>query len=154
MEKALPEDVFQSIIDAGLIHFTCHGHIKPRPCLQLANDLSQRHCLTLRDLKSFPPIPNSLIFANACFSASAVFSSLGVLCSFGWEFYEKNAKAYIGTLGHIPTEKAIDFAEKFYERLLNGESVGKSLHDVKSEIDRGNPFWLLYTLYGDPFAQL
>lgn len=152
LERATLAQVFHSIADAGLVHFTCHGHASPQPYLQLADDQSLTCCLTPFNLKALPHIPDSIIFANACTSA-AVTSFLGELRNFGWEFYKKGASAYIGTLGLVPTEYAVAFAEQFYAKLLSGFTIGESLHYAKSQAERENPFWLLYTLYGDPFAR-
>lgn len=103
-------------------------------------------------MRNLPKITGSIIFTNACTSA-VITSFLGELRNFGWEFYKKGAAAYIGTLGLVPTEYAVAFAEAFYERLLAGYTVGESLHHARSTAKRENPFWLLYTLYGDPFTR-
>jgi SOS-response transcriptional repressor LexA len=152
VERATLAEVLRSIADADIIHFTCHGHTAPWPCLQIADDRSPTPCLTPSDLENLLELTGSVIFANACASA-VVTSFLGELCNFGWEFCKKGAVAYIGTLGLVPTEYAITFAERFYERLLNGYTVGESLHYAKSKAERENPFWLLYTIYGRPFAR-
>jgi serine/threonine protein kinase len=152
VERATLAEVFQAISQADLIHFTCHGTTTPRPCLQLADDKSLICCLMPSDLQNLVELTDSVVFANACTSA-AIASFLGQLCNFGWEFYKKGVAAYIGTLGLVPTAYAITFAERFYERLLAGHTVGESLHYAKSGARRQNPFWLLYTLYGDPFAR-
>lgn len=152
IERATLADVFDSIADADLVHLTCHGYAAPQPCLQLADDRSLIRCLTPSNVKSLPNIPDCVIFANAC-TSTAVTSFLGELRNFGWEFYKKGAAAYIGTLGLVPTEYAVAFAENFYEKLLGGSTVGEALYYAKSKAQRENPFWLLYTLYGDPFAR-
>jgi len=153
VERATLAKVFDSITNADLVHFTCHGYAAPEHCLQLGDNLSSVCCLNPINLKTLPESRGSLIFANAC--ASAVITSfLGGLCNFGWEFYKKGAVAYIGTLGVVPTEYAVTFAERFYEQLLKEDrTVGDSLYHAKSTAERGNPFWLLYTLHGDPSAR-
>lgn len=153
VERATLDEVLRSITSADLVHFTCHGHITPHHCLQLADDHhSPISCLTPINMRNLPKITGSIIFTNACTSA-VITSFLGELRNFGWEFYKKGAAAYIGTLGLVPTEYAVAFAEAFYERLLAGYTVGESLHHARSTAKRENPFWLLYTLYGDPFTR-
>jgi len=152
VERATVAEVFRSVAGADLVHFTCHGYADPRPMLQLADDQSLTHSLTPVNLRGLPNLAGSVVFANACTSA-AVGSFLGELRSFGWEFYKKGAAAYIGTLSLVPAEYAVAFAERFYERLLNGETVGQALHHAKAGAERESPFWLLYTLYGDPYVR-
>ena len=155
VEQKTPAEVFEAIKDADLIHFTCHGHTDPQPCLQMAVGQSALSCLTPDNMEVLPPIADSIVFANACTSACPT-SFQGEACNFGWLFYEKGVAAYIGTLGLVPTGYAVAFAERFYQSLLQGKTVGESLHYAKtsgSEDERENPFWLLYTLYGDPFAR-
>lgn len=151
MEKATTSEVLESIIDADLIHFTCHGHTNP--CyLQLGEHLCISYRLTLHNLETLSGLPNSIVFANSCSSAT-IEEFLEDLITFGWGFYKKGAAAYIGTLGLVPTEYAISFAEYFYEKLQAGCTVGESLRYAKLQSGGDNPFWLLYTLYGDPFSQ-
>lgn len=150
LEGATLAEVGQRIEDADLIHFTCHGHTTPKLCFQLADDLSSMRCLTPTSLKALPDLPGSVVFANTCTSAG-VTSFLGELRNFGWEFYKKGVSVYIGTIGLMPTEHAVAFAEHFYERFLDGYTVGESLRYAKSRAQQENPFWLLYILYGNPF---
>jgi hypothetical protein len=145
-------EVMESVTDTDIIHFTCHGHITPHPYLQLAVGQSPIRCLMPTNVQSLPLSDDSVIFANACTSA-VIASFLGELHNFGWEFYKKGAAVYIGTLGLVPTEYAVTFAERFYEKLLNGGTVGESLYQAKLDIQRKNPFWLFYCLYGDPFTR-
>lgn len=150
-------ETIEAIKDADLVHFTCHGYTEPQICLCLG-ELSQSNthslnCLTLTDLDNLAELTNCcVIFANACVSATPVFL-LGALCHFGWKFYTKNTAVYIGTLGSVPTRYAIDFGQSFYERFLNGSTVGESLQYAKEKATRENPFRLLYTIYGCPFVR-
>jgi hypothetical protein len=109
-------------------------------------------CLMVSSVQLLGDIRRSVVFANACGSARMA-SFLGEQRNFGWEFYKKGSAAYIGTLGLVPTEYAIEFAESFYGRLLDGATVGRALMDAKSLAPQSNPFWLLYCLYGDPFTR-
>jgi hypothetical protein len=152
IEEATLETFFQSIADADIIHLTCHGSIAP-PSWRLANGPDWRHCLTPIDLEGLPKLVGRIIFANVCASAVSSFF-LGQLHNFAWPCYKKGAVAYIGTLGLVPTKYAVAFAERFYESLLKDHTtIGESLHYAKSKTKRENPFWLFYTLYGDPFAK-
>jgi hypothetical protein len=153
VEKGTLDEVLQAMADADLVHFTCHGHAEPHHCMQLADEHpSPISCLTPINIRNFPKITDSIVFANACKSTIPT-SFLGELRSFGWEFYKKGAAAYIGTLGLVPTDCAVVFAKRFYEKLLAGYTVGESLHYARLTARQENPFWLLYTLVGDPYAR-
>lgn len=152
-ERKTLVEVLTAMEAADLVHFTCHGHVKPGPSLQLADDAdSPASSLSVFSLRSLNNISHSVIFANAC-TSSGMGSVLGDLRNFGWEFYKKGSDAYIGTLGLVPTKYAIEFAELFYQKLLAGETVGAALHHAKLSARRENPFWLLYCLYGNPFTR-
>lgn len=155
IEQATLSKVLQAIADADLIHFTCHGRTDDPPnpyYLQLSDDRHIAYRLTLRNLESLALLPDSLVFVNACLS-DTIDEFLGKLFTFGWVFYKKGAAAYIGTLGPVPTEHAVTFSEYFYKKLQSGCTVGESLRHAKLLSGSDNPFWLLYTLYGDPFSQ-
>jgi hypothetical protein len=135
------------------VHFTCHGHTDPDHYLQLGTPFDGLFARFAPDnVIRLPHLAGGVVFANAC-SSGAVTPFLGKLRSFGWEFYKKGAAAFIGTLGLVPVEDAMALAEHFYRKLLAGGTVGESLQIAKDSSDQSNPFWLLYALYGDPFAR-
>lgn len=152
-------DLAKAAKNADLLHLTCHGHLNPELCLQLGTShLSQNRFnassnLTLASVINFSDMPHAIVFANACYSGTPT-EFLGHVRTFGWAFYSKGVDAYIGTLGTVPTQHAIEFAEQFYKVLLKDHAtVGEALHQAKRTISHNNPFWLLYCLYGDPFAK-
>jgi len=150
-------DLETAFSDADLIHFTCHGHLEPLPCLQLGSQaptapLGILGCLQPSNICLFSIRPQSIVFANAC-SSVHMGTFLDRTRSFGWEFFLKGVDAYIGTLGMIPTKYAVAFAEAFYEQFLHGATAGAALQYAKANSAHNNPFWLLYCLYGDPFAR-
>lgn len=152
IERATLAELSQALEEADLIHFTCHGHTEP-PRFQLADNHSLMYCLTPINLKALPEMSDSIVFANTC-SSAIITSFLGELRNFGWEFYKKGTAAYIGTLGLVPTVHAVAFAQEFYKWLLDDHTVGGALRYAKSQVEQEkNPFWLLYSLYGDPFAR-
>lgn len=156
-EKSTLIEVVHSLEQADIIHFTCHGHLEPMPCFQLAEATPEHPSfissrLTVLEVKRLKNIEGSLVFANTCTSLGiSVF--LGELRNWGWEFYSKGADAYIGTLSLVPVQYALEFAEKFYSKFLVGYNVGESLRHAKFHTKRDNPFWLLYSLYGNPFMK-
>lgn len=144
---------------ADIVHFTCHGHLDPVPCLRLGQygpthkRYNQATCLTMQAVRRFDHLSHAIVFANACFSGTPV-DYMGRVRSFGWAFYVQGVDAFIGTLGEVPIVEGMSFAEHFYEALINKQTtVGEALRYAKMAEAYQNPFWLLYCLYGDPFAR-
>jgi hypothetical protein len=150
-EKPLA-NLIEEIIDADLIHLTCHGHLNPlRLQIFKDNNLSSNLKIDSFGSPNFHIKAGCLVFANACNSAVAELQ-FGDFLSFGWRFYLKGAAVFIGTLGTIPTEVALTFAEAFYSILARkkDENVWRAFHKAKGMSDEANPAHLLYCFYGNP----
>lgn len=154
--------VVEASRDADIVHFTCHGELEPLPYLRLGRfgQADRRYnpatCLTIQGVRSFGDLNHAIVFANACFSGAPAINYMGMrkVSDFGWAFYVQGVNAYIGTLGKVPTLEGIRFADHFYDALINKQAtVGEALRYAKMAEDYKNPFWLLYCLYGDPFAR-
>jgi len=134
--------------DADVIHFTCHARGKPAYHLSLGPGASRR--LLVGQVESLKLRPGVIVFANACASDKPeVF--LTELQSFGWRFYSRGARPFIGTLGPVPSRHAIRFAQHFYRWfILEGQPAGLALREARREVAREfrNPFYLFYCLYG------
>jgi hypothetical protein len=143
--------------NASIIHLTCHGHRHgKRISLQIGHDNNLPHYLfEPTNVHGLQNILHSLVFVNACASATPTpFLGQEHSQSFPWEFYKKGVACFIGTLGTVPIKYAIDFAEQFYEKFLNGATVAEALGYARENAPLHTPFWLFYSLYGDPFVTL
>jgi hypothetical protein len=148
---------------AHIIHFTCHGWRKPF-FLQISSEDDASLNLTADALAVMPLRPASLVFANACGSAIAE-STLGECLSFGWAVYAKGA-FYIGTLGAVSVEVALQFADLFYEKLaVSGDLFEAFMHAkhgikpkaandpgaaAKDTVKTDDVAHLLYCIYANP----
>lgn len=95
-----------------------------------------------------------IIFFNACQASKP---GLGLTGLSGWpkQFIDNNASAFIGAYWSVNDETASKLAVKFYELLLSGETIASALKNARLFVkDEGNPTWLAYTLYADPFARI
>jgi hypothetical protein len=109
----------------------------------------------LKRLRRSPLKARPLVFLNACSSAEAdqyYQSQFLTLFVSQWQ-----ARAFIGSDWKIPTEFADAFARRALARFLAPEPVaprlelGAALHSTAVEVlDLGNPFPLIYALYGRP----
>lgn len=151
-----------------IIHITCHG---------LASDDGERYWSLDRtkpgdmDVSVYPRDGDTqfqlsrfapLVFANACSSASGLaapapgagprFAALAE--GFGTTFYDMGASVFIGTIGPVSRRIALEFAKRFFARLLGGGlPAGEALWATRQSFaDEGekDPSWLFYCMYGDP----
>ena len=63
----------------------------------------------------------------------------------------KGARGVIGTECRTPALFAVRFAEAFFDRLLDGQSVGDSVHESRRAFleQHRNPLGLLYAVHCD-----
>ena len=139
---------------AQLYHFACHASFN-------ADNPDE----SVLRLKGEPLKPSSivgkteagvrksrpLVFLNACHSGKAgfTFSGLG-----GWaqRFVGSGASAFIGSSWEVNDRLAALFAQRFYDTLWSGKTLGEATAAARQAIrgDGSNPTWLAYVLYGDP----
>jgi hypothetical protein len=141
--------------DSQWFHFACHGDFDAtRPdesALMLQGDAftpSQIVGPMRRGVAASRP----LVFLNACHTAEAGFS-LTRMGGWAERFVRAGASAFVGSLWEVNDELAAQFAIKFYNELLAGQTLGEAFHTARSHIrglDDANPTWLAYTLYADP----
>jgi hypothetical protein len=122
-----------------------------------------------------PPI---LVVANACLTAQVSQTTIadnsaakppqnisprrpGEVClvaTLADEFFRRGITHYIGTAWEVPSLPAQQFAEKFYERLLDGKTVGEAVLEARKLLyqpptpypKEGRMAWAAYQHYGDP----
>lgn len=145
--------VQQVIETAGIVHFTCHGRWDDTfgYYLQLwaAGQHPKAYRLHSRQVQTKFYLEDALVFANACTSDVPGLHH-STFINLGQEFFESGASGFIGTIAPVPIDRAVRLAAKFYEYLLEGESVGASLFKAKCDMKQEeNPFYLFYCLYGN-----
>jgi len=154
LEKKSLVALMKQTDNADLLHFTCHGHSDPL-YIQISDKDDKQLNLLITSLKNenFLLKNGCIVFSNACNSAAPTVI-FGDFVSFGWEFYRKGAAIFVGPIGTIPTEYAIEFSLNFYKRLFeNKASIGKAFWDAKQDMSKkSNLFHLLYCLYGNPIC--
>ncbi len=129
----------EALPGADVLHCTCHGHLQPPPpLLQIYVDTSPTQNLCLDTVQTLETLePGSLVFANACSSNSPVSTFRG-FSNFGWEFYRQGADVFIGTLGIVPAQYAVNFAENVYRELLREDgrlTIGQAVARAKEVAD-------------------
>ncbi len=139
-----------AVAGKDIVHFTCHGRTDPTYHLSFREGIGgcllpgQAHALGLKW--------GAVVFANAC-SSGATHLLLAEFQSFGREFYYAGARPFIGTLGPVRQEDAVEFASIFCEQFaFAGLPAGQALRRTKAESTKRfkRPIWLFYCLYGNP----
>jgi hypothetical protein len=155
------EEVQQALGDQQtkdqIIYFYCHASSKSlddpggpdTSSLRLSGDSR----LTLGDLNVWAPVQRlfssaPLVFINACESAE-----LSPLFYDGFVpyFMAKGARGVIGTECLIPARFAKEWAGRFFDQFLAGESLGQVLLNLRREFffEHQNVLGLAYAVYCD-----
>jgi len=102
-----------------------------------------------------------LVFANACQSGRTedwVTREHSHLLGLAKSFLLAGVQHYIGTFWDVLDAPSEEFASRFYEALLAGQSIGMALRqarkDSASAQGDGSLIWASYVFYGDPTAQV
>jgi hypothetical protein len=146
-------------------HISCHcymgSHLSNEAYLEFSSE-GGSYTASIRDLQAaysqiFRSLPRDraappLAFLNACSSVSV---DLLELSSFPDLLLESH-RGVIGTETRIPDAVAAEFSAAFYRSLLDGRSVGQSVHDARWYLvnQHSNPLGIVYTLYADPNLHL
>ncbi len=137
-----------------VVYFYCHatagGNSGPD---HAAIIMSRNDSVTVADLNIDAPttvqLPgNPLVFINACESAelSPLFYN-----GFVPYFMAKGARGVIGTECKTPVLFAIEWADAFFDRFLDGAAVGETVLELRRDFLRnhGNPLGLIYAVHCD-----
>jgi len=141
--------------NADILHVTCHACIREGAVWTLDDQgETYRHDIEVDLVKHLEFEPTKpLVFGNACASAGGDGPGGGAT-TFGEAFFSKGVLAFVGTLAPVTHHLAVDFASRFYKRLLcDGLPIGKALWKTKShyqDVSENDPSWLFYCLYGLP----
>jgi hypothetical protein len=144
-----------------ILYFYCHAESSgltdpggPDTSCLVLTDAS----ITLGDLNLDAPTTtllrgNPLVFVNACESAEM---SPTFYDGFVPYFMAKGARGVIGTECTTPASFAASWAERFFERFLDGEPLGDAFLGLRREFltDHGNPLGLLCSLHCDGDTQI
>ncbi len=158
--RRTPQEVTQALADPTtpdqILYFYCHAVSKslneggPSSSSLV---LSGNGRLTLEDLNLLAPtrqvLPGSpLVFINACESAE-----LSPLFYDGFVpyFMAKGARGVIGTECETPALFAAEWARRFFDRFLPGQSLGEAVLELRREFyyQHHNVMGLLYAAYCD-----
>ncbi|MEO9144170.1 MAG: CHAT domain-containing protein [Ginsengibacter sp.] len=121
--------------------------------------LDNGDALTPEDITGMKSMGKSkpLVFFNAC---QASRPGMGLTGLSGWpkQLINNNISAFIGAYWSVKDSTAYHLSTKFYEMLAAGEPIAAALKiarlHARDNSNDGDPSWLAYTLYADPFAKI
>ncbi len=142
--------------DDQILYFYCHaeasGLLDPggpgASALVLTDAKISLDDLALDAPTSTPLAGKPLVFINACESAEL---SPAFYDGFVPYFMAKGARGVIGTQCRTPALFAAEWAARFFDRFLDGASLGDAFLDLRREFlaEHGNPLGLLYAVHCD-----
>jgi hypothetical protein len=137
-----------------ILHFACHAYPEKR----LANSYMQvddgfRVEQIQFSAEEFRLSGDPIVVLNACRTGTA-----SPLNSFNWAstFLDIGARAVLATEFRVPDDFAPLFAREFYQRFLDGQSLGAAVVNARRRLWKimGNPLGLAYGLYAAPATRI
>jgi len=152
--------VRKNLRDYDIIHFAGHceySNRNPEDSGWVLSDgwVSAKDFLTLGENANLP----SIIFANACQSARTTNSLLDSqaqsnIYGLAQAFLFAGVRHYLGSFWRVEDNFSNEFAEEFYNRVANAQSIGEALRSARLRLLRQHGIsaiaWAGYVLYGDP----
>jgi hypothetical protein len=143
----------QDLIDGGgfgILHFACHAGFSRDdlgPKIVLDQPFLPRELGRRRRTWQQP-----LVFLNACRSAGPRNRCFG-LDGFAQKFLLAGAGAFIGSLWEVSDRTALRFATELYQMMQDGKTLGEAVTALRGKVEKGDPTWLAYAVYGHPEAR-
>ncbi|MFF4396448.1 CHAT domain-containing protein [Streptomyces sp. NPDC001480] len=144
----------------SLWYFYCHliGGEEQSALGDAALAFTEGRQVGLRDARRHAPpdvpLPGApLVVLNACATAAR---GSALRAGFPSYFLSKGARAVVCTDIEVPTELGAEWARRFFDRLLTGDTVATALHLTARELykEHQNLLCLLYTAFGTSEARL
>jgi hypothetical protein len=163
--RTTAEEVVRALADGGtddqILYFYCHavsGSLQDAGGPDASSLVLSDAAVKLGDLNLDAPTTtqlrgNPLVFINACESAEL---SPAFYDGFVPYFMAKGARGVVGTECSMPALFAVEWAKEFFERFLDGGSLGEIFLDLRREFleQHNNPLGLLYAVYCDGDTQI
>jgi len=165
VSRSTKSEVVRALADGGtgdqVVYFYCHataGGQTSGGADDAAIIMGKNDTATLADLYVDAPISvqlagNPLVFINACESAELSPLFYNGLVPY---FMAKGARGVIGTECKTPVLFAIEWADAFFERFLDGAAVGETVLKLRQDFVREhhNPLGLIYAIHCDPDTRI
>ena len=153
---ATKQAVLKRIHSVSLIHFAAHGddergEIALSPISSCGIPHEEDYLLTMAEISQVR-LTAKLVVLSCCHSASGQIRAEGIV-GIARAFLASGARAVLAALWAVEDEATMWFMNRFYERLVHGESASESLYQAMKSM-RENHFsdvkqWAPFMLIGD-----
>jgi hypothetical protein len=143
-----------------IIHLSGHGIFNEDPTKGSGMVIGDNLFLSTREIRQMSNTPE-LVFVNCCHigKISGVAEELyqkryKLAANIGTQLIENGVRCVIAAGWAVDDSAALEFAEVFYERLLEGYTFGESVHAARKSVFEkygSTNTWGAYQCYGDPF---
>ena len=143
-----------------VVHYSGHATFDAAKPNNSGWVFSQEVTLSAREIFRARQVPR-VVFANACFSAAtnggedpSVEQANRKLAGLAEAFFERGVQNYIGTGWAVDDAAAVEFAQVFYKRAMNGKLLGDALAEARRTIFNSGSTWGAYQHYGQSNARI
>lgn len=147
-----------------IVHLAGHGIFSSDPTKPTGMLIGENAFLTPAHIEQMGSVPE-LVFVNCCFlgemdAASEELTSrrTRLAANLGTQLIEIGVKAVVVAGWAVNDAAALDFAERFYQCMFEGDTFGEAIkkarRTVYEEHGTRNNTWGAYQSYGDPYYQL
>ncbi|HBB87409.1 MAG TPA: hypothetical protein DC047_07315 [Blastocatellia bacterium] len=143
-----------------IVHYSGHGIFNEDEPNDSGWVFSHKVTLSASEIFRARQVPR-LVFSNACFSAALnggtelpAEETNRKLAGLAEAFFERGVQNYIGTGWAVDDAAAVQFAQVFYQRAMNGELLGDALAEARQTIFDSGSTWGAYQHYGQSNARI
>lgn len=147
-----------------IVHLAGHGVFSPDPKQPTGMLIGLNAYLTPAYVEQMSSVPE-LVFVNCCYLGQAdgaaeelSRSRFQLAANLGTQLIEIGVKAVIVAGWAVNDSAALDFAERFYQCLFEGQTFGEAVQAARKTVylqsGGRNNTWGAYQCYGDPFYKL
>ena len=141
-----------------IVHIASHGHFDPDDSSRSGAVIDERVTITPNVVRQLPVTPE-LVFLNCCHIGRVADRRLErndsnrLAASVSRELMRIGVRAVIAAGWAVDDDAAVTFARTLYERLLDGELLGSSVHAARKQVREDHDYsmtWAAFQCYGDP----
>ena len=155
-DDARKQTVIERMQSVSVIHFAAHGNaergeIALSPIRSCGTPHEEDYLLTMAEISKVSQTAK-LVVLSCCHSASGQIRAEGVV-GIARAFLASGARAVLAALWAVEDEATMQFMNRFYEHLVDGESASESLHQAMKWMRQNNfsdvRLWAPFMLIGD-----
>ncbi|MEM8509313.1 MAG: CHAT domain-containing protein [Bacteroidota bacterium] len=161
-----PAEIIRNLFcqDYSIIHLAGHGIYNPDSPKESGMVIGNNQFLTVFQIEQLPIVPD-LVFVNCCHLGFANSKDerfykdrYKLAANIGTELIKIGVRAVIASGWAVNDAAALEFAERFYEEMFDGNTFGNAVKEARNNVyeaykDISNT-WGAYQCYGDPFFTL